>query len=104
MALAGLTALSVAGNRYSPFYRGFSFPGKLFFVLTGGIAVSLISAENEMVNTYYRIKQVQSMNTVAAQTKTPKPLSVSEWIAKYQMPIACSFDSSLLILILIMFI
>ena len=86
LATIGLTGLSVLGHRYSSFYRGFSFPGKAFFVMMGGMAITIISAEHEMVNTYYRIKQSQSM-----YQHPPAPeetLNASNFVTKYQFPIS----------------
>jgi hypothetical protein len=82
----GLSGLSVAASRYSPFYRGFSTPGKVFFVLMGGIAATIISAEHSMVNTYYRVKQTQSPSV--SQPAHDAPFSASQFISDHQFAIS----------------
>jgi len=88
IALTGFTGASMLAHRYSSFYRGFTFPAKAFFVLSGFTAVTMISAEQRMLTQYYGHMNAMPQGRMV-------PATWKDWLIYHKFfVVAATFTSS----------
>lgn len=68
VTLAGLTGISMAANKYWSFYRGFTFPAKVFFVGCGVVGVVMSSAHEQLHKAYYERNNIMPAGKMVPAT------------------------------------